>query len=80
MFPEKAEAHLGEEGAKYVVISAPPKDQTPMFVVGVNHQQYNGEKIVSNASCITNCLAPLVNLVHNKFGIKEGLMTTVYTQ
>ena len=76
---EKAEAHLGEEGAKYVVISAPPKDQTPMFVVGVNHQQYNGEQIVSNASCTTNCLAPLVNLVHNKFGIKEGLMTTVHS-
>lgn len=76
---EKAKAHLGDGGAKYVVISAPPKDQTPMFVVGVNHQKYNGETIVSNASCTTNCLAPLVNMVHKKFGIKEGLMTTVHS-
>ncbi|WP_158367008.1 type I glyceraldehyde-3-phosphate dehydrogenase [Candidatus Williamhamiltonella defendens] len=74
---EEATKHLNA-GAKKVLISAPPKDDTPMFVMGVNHNQYAGQKIVSNASCTTNCLAPLAKVVHDKFGIIEGLMTTVH--
>ncbi|ASX26204.1 type I glyceraldehyde-3-phosphate dehydrogenase [Candidatus Williamhamiltonella defendens] len=74
---EEATRHLNA-GAKKVLISAPPKDDTPMFVMGVNHNQYAGQKIVSNASCTTNCLAPLAKVVHDKFGIIEGLMTTVH--
>ena len=66
-------------GAKKVVISAPPKDTTPIFCFGVNHNTYNKEmQIVSNASCTTNCLAPLAKIVHEKYGILEGLMTTVH--
>ena len=65
-------------GAKKVVISAPSKDTVPMFVYGVNHQQYAGEAIVSNASCTTNCLAPIVKVLHDKWGIHRGLMTTVH--
>jgi glyceraldehyde 3-phosphate dehydrogenase len=74
---ETAKAHLAA-GAKKVVLSAPSKDATPMFVMGVNHTDYAGQAIVSNASCTTNCLAPLAHVVHNAFGIVEGLMTTVH--
>ena len=74
---EKANAHI-QAGAKYVVMSAPSKDATPMFVMGVNNDTYAGQKIVSNASCTTNCLAPLAKVMHDNFGIVEGLMTTVH--
>merc|ERR1711939_1190781 len=74
----KAGLHLGG-GCKKVIISAPPKDVVPMFVMGVNHTSYTSDlKVVSNASCTTNCLAPLAKVVNDKFGIKEGLMTTVH--
>ncbi|WP_253306688.1 type I glyceraldehyde-3-phosphate dehydrogenase [unidentified bacterial endosymbiont] len=72
-----ASQHL-TAGAKRVVLTAPPKDDTPMFVMGVNHHQYAGESIVSNASCTTNCLAPIAKVLHDEFGILEGLMTTVH--
>jgi glyceraldehyde 3-phosphate dehydrogenase len=74
---EKARAHI-EAGAKRVVMSAPSKDGTPMFVMGVNHDTYTGQDIVSNASCTTNCLAPVAKVLHDNFGIKDGLMTTVH--
>ncbi len=74
---ETAQAHI-TAGAKYVVMSAPSKDDTPMFVCGVNTDTYSGQTIVSNASCTTNCLAPLAKVVNDKFGIVEGLMTTVH--
>ncbi|HUR89434.1 MAG TPA: type I glyceraldehyde-3-phosphate dehydrogenase [Ramlibacter sp.] len=72
-----AEKHLAA-GAKKVILSAPSKDDTPMFVYGVNHQKYAGQAIVSNASCTTNCLAPLAKVMNDKWGIKRGLMTTVH--
>merc|ERR1712039_23226 len=75
---EKAELHI-KGGAKKVIISAPPKDSVPIYVVGVNHKEYKStDTVVSNASCTTNCLAPLTKVVHEKFGIVEGLMTTVH--
>ncbi len=74
---EKAQGHI-DAGAKRVVMSAPSKDDTPMFVMGVNHNTYKGETFVSNASCTTNCLAPLAKVINDKFGIVEGLMTTVH--
>ena len=74
---EKARAHI-EAGAKKVVLSAPSKDATPMFVMGVNENTYAGQDIVSNASCTTNCLAPIAKVLNDNFGIKDGLMTTVH--
>ena len=74
---ESGEKHLAA-GAKKVIFSAPSKDDTPMFVYGVNHKTYKGEAIISNASCTTNCLAPLAKVLHDKWGIKRGLMTTVH--
>ena len=72
-----AEKHLAA-GAKKVLMSAPSKDDTPMFVFGVNHATYAGQAIVSNASCTTNCLAPVAKVLNDKWGIKRGLMTTVH--
>lgn len=74
---DKARAHI-QAGARRVVMSAPSKDATPMYVMGVNHINYSGEDIVSNASCTTNCLAPLAKVIHEQFGIVSGLMTTVH--
>ncbi|MGA8392885.1 MAG: type I glyceraldehyde-3-phosphate dehydrogenase, partial [Burkholderiaceae bacterium] len=79
IFLDKAggEKHLAA-GAKKVIFSAPSKDDTPMFVFGVNDSTYAGQAIISNASCTTNCLAPLAKVLHDKWGIKRGLMTTVH--
>ncbi len=74
---ETARKHI-EAGAKKVVMSAPSKDATPMFVMGVNNETYAGQDIVSNASCTTNCLAPIAKVLNDSFGIKDGLMTTVH--
>jgi glyceraldehyde 3-phosphate dehydrogenase len=74
---ETAEKHLAA-GAKKVILSAPSKDDTPMFVFGVNDRTYAGQAIISNASCTTNCLAPVAKVLHDTFGIKRGLMTTVH--
>lgn len=74
---ETAQQHISA-GAKKVVMSAPSKDETPMFVMGVNHEQYAGQDIVSNASCTTNCLAPIAKVLNDHWGIKDGLMTTVH--
>ena len=75
---EKAQGHI-DAGAKYVVMSAPSKDATPMFVCGVNEKTYAGQKFVSNASCTTNCLAPIAKVLNDKWGITDGLMTTVHS-
>jgi len=79
LFLDKAsgEKHLAA-GAKKVIFSAPSKDDTPMFVFGVNDKTYKGEAIISNASCTTNCLAPVAKVLNDKWGIKRGLMTTVH--
>ena len=74
---ESARAHINA-GARRVVMSAPSKDATPIFVMGVNHKSYAGQQIVSNASCTTNCLAPMAKVLHDNFGIVNGLMTTVH--
>ena len=74
---EKARKHI-TAGAKKVIMSAPSKDATPMFVYGVNHNTYAGQDIISNASCTTNCLAPIAKVLNDKFGIVKGLMTTVH--
>ena len=75
---ESAQGHI-DAGAKYVIMSAPSKDDTPMFVLGVNEKKYEkGTQFVSNASCTTNCLAPIAKVLNDNFGIKEGLMTTVH--
>jgi glyceraldehyde 3-phosphate dehydrogenase len=74
---DTCQKHL-DAGAKKVIQSAPSKDDTPMFVYGVNHETYAGQAIVSNASCTTNCLAPLAKVLNDNFGIKRGLMTTVH--
>ncbi len=74
---ETAQKHI-DAGAKKVIMSAPSKDDTPMFVYGVNDKSYKGEAIISNASCTTNCLAPVAKVLNDKWGIKRGLMTTVH--
>ena len=74
---ESARKHI-QAGAKKVIMSAPSKDATPMFVYGVNHETYAGQDIISNASCTTNCLAPISKVLNDKFGIVRGLMTTVH--
>ncbi|MDR1554685.1 MAG: glyceraldehyde-3-phosphate dehydrogenase, partial [Campylobacteraceae bacterium] len=75
---EKAQIFI-DKGAKKVIFSAPAKDDTPTFVLGVNEKTYNGEKIVSNASCTTNCLAPIAKIIDDEFGILKGLMTTIHS-
>ncbi len=74
---ETAQKHI-DAGARKVIMSAPSKDDTPMFVFGVNDDVYNGEAIISNASCTTNCLAPIAKVINDNFGLKRGLMTTVH--
>ena len=74
---DKARKHI-EAGAKKVIMSAPSKDSTPMFVYGVNHETYSGQDIISNASCTTNCLAPITKVLNDNFGVVRGLMTTVH--
>lgn len=79
MTEKTAATHIVDGGAKKVVFCAPPKDKTPMFVMGVNHMDYTADiDILSNASCTTNCLAPMAKVVHDRFGIEKGLMTTVH--
>ncbi|MDR3345786.1 MAG: type I glyceraldehyde-3-phosphate dehydrogenase, partial [Campylobacteraceae bacterium] len=75
---EKAQVFINM-GAKKVLFSAPAKDDTPTFVLGVNEESYNGQKIVSNASCTTNCLAPIAKVIDDMFGIQKGLMTTIHS-
>jgi glyceraldehyde 3-phosphate dehydrogenase len=75
---EKCQVHL-DNGAKKVVMSAPAKDDTPTFVLGVNDSEYKGQKIVSNASCTTNCLGPIAKIIDDAYGIEKGLMTTIHS-
>ncbi len=75
---EKAQPHI-DAGAKKIVMSAPPKDDTPMYVIGVNADQYQGEAIVSNASCTTNCITPIMKVLEDNIGIEKSLMTTVHS-
>jgi glyceraldehyde 3-phosphate dehydrogenase len=75
---EDAKSHI-KAGAKKVVMSAPPKDDTPMYVIGVNADKYAGEDIVSNASCTTNCITPVMKVIEEKFGIEKSLMTTIHS-
>lgn len=74
---QKCEEYL-KQGAKKVIMSAPAKDDTPTFVLGVNHEKYNGQAIISNASCTTNCLGPVTRVLEDNFGIQKGLMTTIH--
>lgn len=75
---DKCQVHI-DNGAKKVVMSAPAKDATPTFVIGVNESTYNGEAIISNASCTTNCLGPIAKIIDDAFGIEKGLMTTIHS-
>ena len=75
---EKCQVHI-DNGAKKVVMSAPAKDNTPTFVMGVNHEDYEGETIISNASCTTNCLGPVAKIIDDELGIEKGLMTTIHS-
>ena len=77
---EKASAHL-KAGAKKVIISAPAKDEgiTPTFIIGVNNEKYTGQQVVSNASCTTNCITPVIAVMHSKFGVKKMLMSTIHS-
>jgi len=75
---EKNQAHI-QAGAKKVVISAPPKDDMPVYLLGVNEKDYQGETIISNASCTTNCLAPMIKVLDDKFGVEKGFMTTTHS-
>jgi len=75
---ESANGHI-EAGAKKVILSAPPKDETPTYVLGVNASKYNNEKIISNASCTTNCIAPVMKILEDNFGIEKSLMTTIHS-
>lgn len=74
---EKAQKHI-DAGAKKVILSAPPKDDLPVYLIGVNEHEYSGENIVSNASCTTNCLAPMIKVLDEKFGVEKGFMTTTH--
>lgn len=75
---EKAQKHI-DAGAKKVVLSAPPKDNTPVYLLGVNEKDYKGEAIISNGSCTTNCLAPMIKVLDDKFGVEKGFMTTTHS-
>lgn len=75
---QESVAHHLKRGAKKVILSAPAKDSTPTYVFGVNHEQYKGEKVISNASCTTNCLAPIAMLLDETLGIEQGIMTTIH--
>lgn len=72
-------SHHLQKGIKKVILSAPPQDDTPTFVLGVNHHSYSGQNIISNASCTTHCLAPICQILHKKFGIESGILTTIHS-